>query len=110
MNRDPRPMGRRSITAIGVAGFLVVPMLAAAQSEQVFPTVQVLQSQATAVRKLALLGVQQAISLLPPSSAQSVLFEYDPDVESYRKSLRPGPTAFRTPYSLAAGTVNARVA
>lgn len=80
--------------------------LAGAQGNNAFG----IQNRADAARQAIILGVTQGISALPPTSGQSFVFEYDPTLDTYKKTGLLGPTALRTPLTIGKGNMSLRVA
>ncbi len=66
------------------------------------------QARADAASKMIVLAVQQGISSLPPTAAQSVAFEYDPTVHAYKRSDAMGPLMLRSPETLGKGVWSIR--
>jgi hypothetical protein len=54
------------------------------------------QTRADAAARMIVLGVQQGISSLPPTSGQSLTYEFDPELSTFVASERLGPTSFRS--------------
>jgi hypothetical protein len=67
-----------------------------------------LSAQAEAARTMILLGVQQAYDSLPPASSQSFLYRFDFGSDVPVRSVRLGPTAFRSPELLGDGQLDLR--
>jgi hypothetical protein len=61
-------------------------------------------------KQLLVLGVQQAISDLPPSSGQTFSYEYDTVIDAWVRRSRLGPTSFFAPETIGRGTVDLRFA
>jgi len=59
---------------------------------------------------MIVLAVEQGIASLPPTSGQSFSYEYDAKLDTYHKSEQMGPTAFRSPQTVAPGVLNLRFA
>src|SRR5262245_52310620 len=68
------------------------------------------QDRADAASRMIVLGVQQGISSLPPTSGQSFTYEFNPDLDTYVTSERLGPTSFRSPQIIGAGKFSIRAA
>jgi len=68
------------------------------------------QDRADAARRMIVLGVQQGISSLPPTSGQAFSYEFDPARDTYVRSTRLGPTSFRSPQTVGAGNFSVRLA
>jgi hypothetical protein len=61
------------------------------------------QAQADAASRAIVLAVQQGISALPPTSGQSLVYEYDPATDVFVRSERLGPTSLRAPETIGEG-------
>ncbi len=61
------------------------------------------QDRADAASQMIVLGVQQGISSLPPTSGQSFQYTFDADLGTYVPSAQLGPTSFRSPQTVGAG-------
>lgn len=59
---------------------------------------------------MIVLGVQQGISSLPPTTGQSFVYEYDPAIDTYVASSRLGPISFRSPLTIGKGRFALRIA
>jgi hypothetical protein len=68
------------------------------------------QDRADAAARMIVLGVQQGISSLPPTSGQSFTYEFDPTLATYAPSTQLGPTSFRSPQTVGAGKFSFRFA
>ncbi len=68
------------------------------------------QDRASAASQLIVLGVQQGISSLPPTSGQSFVSEFDPTLANWVSSEQLGPTALRSPQTVGANKFSIRVA
>jgi hypothetical protein len=90
--------------ALGVAA-LSVPA-ARAQTPSAFG----IEERFAAAKLLVILGVQQAISDLPPTSGQSFVLEYDPKLDLAVSSGRPGPSAFLAPETIGEHEIDVRAA
>lgn len=55
------------------------------------------QARANAASQMIILGVQQGISSLPPTSGQSFTYQFDPELSTFVASEQLGPTSFRSP-------------
>lgn len=69
-----------------------------------------LLNRANAARQMIVLGVQQGISSLPPTSGQSFRYEFDPSVGQTVPTEELGPGAFRSAQTVGKGNVSLRVA
>lgn len=68
------------------------------------------QQRADAAAQLIVLAVQQAISSLPPTSGQSLTYEYDPTTLTFVADSRLGPTAFLSANTIGKGKGSFRFA
>jgi hypothetical protein len=68
------------------------------------------QGRADAASQMIVLGVQQGISSLPPTSGQSFMYEFDPTLATYVSSELLGPTALRSPQTIGARKFSIRLA
>ena len=68
------------------------------------------QDRADAAKQMIVLAVQQGISSLPPTSSQSFSYEYDPQKDTYVRSLFLGPTVLRSPQTIGARHLSLRLA
>lgn len=68
------------------------------------------QARSDATARMIVLGVQQGISSLPPTSGQSFTYELDPTLATYVSSERLGPTALRSPQTIGANKFSFRMA
>jgi len=68
------------------------------------------QTRADAASQAIVLAVQQGISALPPTSGQSFLYEFDPNLGVPVRSERLGPISLRTPETIQSGTFSLRAA
>jgi hypothetical protein len=98
--------GRRRALVGVVAGVLGFSTAAFAQSPNQFGG----QARANAASQMIVLGVQQGISSLPPTSGQSFMYEFDPTLATYVTSERLGPTALRSPQTIGANKFSIRAA
>jgi len=64
--------------------------------------------RAAAAQQMIILGVQQQISLLPPTSGQSFEYEYDSNLGVMVPTEMLGPTSFRSPQTIAPGKLSIR--
>lgn len=104
-----RPTTATRVRSIVVAVLVMLSSLAAAAradplAAPLFP------QQAEAARLMVVLGVQQGISSLPPTSGQSASYEFDPQRDTYIRSSQLGPLAFRSPQTLGEGRISVRLA
>jgi hypothetical protein len=98
--------GRWLLLASFVAGVVGGTTAARAQSPNQFGG----QDRAEAASRMIVLGVQQGISSLPPTSGQSFTYEFDPTLATYVSSEQLGPTALRSPQTVGANKFSVRVA
>lgn len=68
------------------------------------------QERADAAHQLIVLAVQQGISALPPASGQALLYQYNPEEDTYSRSAQLGPTALRSTRTIGSGKLSLRVA
>src|SRR5262245_5513064 len=117
MNRGIRLLGRRQHTGLccSLAEF-AIGCVALAAWIAARPCIalekgvtKVIETQAQAAQTMIVLGVQQGISSLPPTSAQSFFYQFDYESEVFVPSDRLGPTVLRSPELLRAGDLNLRV-
>lgn len=69
-----------------------------------------LQGRANAVSRMIVLGVQQGISSLPPTSGQALSYRFDPEVGTFVDSELMGPTSFRSTQLVGKGNFSFRFA
>ena len=67
------------------------------------------QSRADAISLMTVLAVQQAISSLPPTSGQSLVYGFSYEEEGWVFSPRLGPTIFRSPQTIGPHTLSLRL-
>lgn len=96
-------------TAGGVATLLLAGSVCLWQRPCSAQISTVVQAQADAARSMIVVSVQQGISSLPPSSAQSFFYHFDYEAEVFVPDDRLGPTVFRSPEVLRRGDLNLRV-
>lgn len=89
-----------------VVMFVLLTQIAAHAQPQDFGRSQ----RAEAANQLLVLGIQQAISSLPPTSGQTFRYEYNTELDAYSPSLQLEPVAFRTPEVIRAGQFSFRLA
>jgi hypothetical protein len=65
--------------------------------------------RADAAHLMVTLAVQQEISILPPTSGQSVSFVFDPELDTYERSDRMEPAGLRTPRLIGKGRIAVRL-
>ncbi len=68
------------------------------------------QARADAASRAIVLAVQQGISALPPTSGQSLVYEYDRRTDAFVRSERLGPTSLRAPETIGEGNFDVRAA
>jgi hypothetical protein len=68
------------------------------------------QDRADAAARMVVLAVQQGINALPPTSAQSVVYMYDRQLDAFVRRAPLGATAFRVPETIGAGNASFRIA
>ncbi len=89
-----------------IAGVLMVAEAQAQSNAGQFGS----QARADAASQMIVLGVQQGISSLPPTSGQSLSYEFDPELSTFVASENLGPTAFRSPQTIGDGKWSVRAA
>lgn len=98
-------VGGAVVVLAGLAAMLLLPASVWAQNSNQFGG----QSRADAAREMIILGVQQGITSLPPTSGQSFTYEFDPKLETYVASEHLGPTSFRSPQTVGDGKLSLRL-
>lgn len=93
-----------------LAGALFVAFGLESPSSGQFEASQIYQSQVNSARRMIELAVEQGIASLPPPTGQSFSYEYDPEQDTYVKSTRLGPSAFRSPQPVGPGAFSVRLA
>ena len=68
------------------------------------------KERASAASEMIVLGVQQGISSLPPTSGQSFIYEFDPTIANWVSSEQLGPSALRSPQTIGANKFSIRAA
>jgi len=68
------------------------------------------QDRANAAARMIVLGVQQGIGSLPPTSGQSFTFGYDPVSGEYKPTAHLGPTALRAVETIGQHNLSVRIA
>src|SRR5579862_3386226 len=68
------------------------------------------QSRADAASEMIVLGVQQGISSLPPTSGQAFTYDYNAELGTFVASEQLGPTVLRSPQTIGANRFSVRVA
>src|SRR5262245_34815467 len=66
------------------------------------------QARADSAARMIVLGVQQGISSLPPTSGQSLTYEFDPELSTFVASERLGPTSFRSTQTIGQNKLSVR--
>ena len=99
-------MRRVRIAWLHAVATVLLPAVLLAQSPDQFGG----QDRADAAARMSVLGVQQAISSLPPTSGQSLTYEFNLAADTYIISERLGPTALRSPETIGASKFSVRVA
>jgi hypothetical protein len=93
---------------VAVLAVAAAPGIAAAQGK---PSIGYgITERFAAAQALLVLGVQQAISDLPPSSGQTFTYQFDSIIDAWVRSDRLGPTSFFAPETIGRHTVDLRVA
>jgi hypothetical protein len=67
-----------------------------------------LQSRADAASQMIVLGVQQGISSLPPTSGQAFAYDYNAELGSFVESEQLGPTVLRSTTTIGANKFSLR--
>ena len=68
------------------------------------------QDRADAASQMIVLGVQQGISSLPPTSGQAFTYDYNPELGTFVASEQLGPTVLRSTQTIGAGRLSVRAA
>src|SRR5690349_16701595 len=68
------------------------------------------QGRADAASQMIVLGVQQGISSLPPTSGQAFTYDYNAELGTFVASEQLGPTVLRSPQTIGANRFSLRVA
>ena len=84
---------------------LMAPTLATAQANDPFG----LQQRADAVSQMIVLGVQQGISSLPPTSGQAFTYDYNAELGTFVESEQLGPTVLRSTQTIGASARHLRI-
>lgn len=82
--------------AMGIAVGFAMATPAMAGSSGTNPGQFGLQGRADAASRMIVLGVQQGISSLPPTSGQAFSYRFNPEIGSFEASELLGPTSFRS--------------
>ena len=106
---DTRDTSLRDI-AIALSTFLVAALGpvggAGAQTSNPFG----LQDRADAASQMIVLGVQQGISSLPPTSGQAFTYDYNAELGTFVENEQLGPTVLRAPQTIGAQRLSLRFA
>lgn len=94
------------VVLLAVAGVRGTTALAGTVNPQQFG----LQGRADAVSRMIVLGVQQGISSLPPTSGQAFSYRFDPELATFVASELLGPTSFRSTQLVGGGNFSFRFA
>ena len=68
------------------------------------------QARADAASRAIVLAIQQGISALPPTSGQSLVYEYNPRTDVFDRSEKLGPFSIRAPETVGQGNLSLRAA
>src|SRR5262249_30476395 len=109
---------RKVVTAVAVdrSYHLVVWALLACVNAVAFPDVGCaqdrwgIQARADAASRAIVLAVEQGISALPPTSGQSLIYEYNPRTDVFDRSEKLGPFSLRAPETVGEGNLSVRAA
>jgi hypothetical protein len=93
-----------------VIGLTILAPMAAMAGTAGGPNPFGLQDRAEAGSKMVVLGVQQAISSLPPTSGQALSYIFDPALGTFVDSELLGPTSFRSTQLVGPGNFSFRFA
>src|SRR5579862_5121466 len=93
------------LCAIAILAAMPAPTRAASGSNQFGG-----QSRADAASEMIVLGVQQGISSLPPTSGQAFTYDYNAELGTFVASEQLGPTVLRSPQTIGANRFSVRVA
>jgi hypothetical protein len=96
---------RRTFWAAAIAG-AAFATAAGAQSSNQFGG----QSRADAASQMIVLGVQQGISSMPPTSGQAFTYDYNAELGAFVASEQLGPTVLRSPQTIGANRLSVRMA
>lgn len=106
---DTRVNSLRSI-AISLSTLLVAALAPADRAEAQARNPFGLQDRADAASQMIVLGVQQGISSLPPSSGQAFTYDYNAELGTFVESEQLGPTVLRAPQTIGARRLSLRFA
>lgn len=106
MTAPATPPATRTVCASSLACMLTLLASAAGAQSNQFGA----QDRADAASRMIVLGVQQAVSALPPAAGQAFTFTFDPALESFVRSRHPGPTALRSAETVGVRELDLRVA
>ncbi len=96
---------RSAARVIAATGVLVLPNGAARANNQFGG-----QDRADAASQMIVLGVQQGISSLPPTSGQAFTYDYNAELGTFVASEQLGPTVLRSTQTIGANRISLRVA
>src|SRR5262245_57844797 len=100
-----RGMGSLLGTTIALSMLLVAAGVEA-QNQNPFG----LQDRADAASQMIVLGVQQGISSLPPTSGQAFTYDYNAELGTFVESEQLGPTVLRSTQTIGANRLSLRFA
>jgi hypothetical protein len=103
-----RYVGLRRI-GIGVSTVLLAALVPAAEA-QTNNNPFGLQDRADAASQMIVLGVQQGISSLPPTSGQAFTYDFNSELGSFVESEQLGPTVLRSTQTIGARRLSLRFA
>lgn len=103
-------MGTGWGVVLGVTALAASSLLGASRADAQSNSAFGVQQRADAAQQMILLGVSQGVSNLPPTSGQSLVYEYDEALDTYKATGLLGPTAYRSPLTIGKGKMSIRVA
>ncbi len=96
------------VVTLGWSIAMVAPAVAGSSGPN--PAQFGLQGRADAASRMIVLGVQQGISSLPPTSGQAFAYRFNPEINSFEASELLGPTSFRSTQLIGQGNFSFRFA
>lgn len=105
MNRGFQGLQRIPI-ALSILTVAALPTAGRAQSRNQYG----LQDRADAASQMIVLGVQQGISSLPPTSGQAFTYDYNAELGTFMQSEQLGPTVLRSTQTIGARRLSLRFA
>ena len=101
----------RRLSPIVVSSLLVAALLPPARAgAQADNNPYGLQQRAGAASQMIILGVQQGISSLPPTSGQAFTYDYNAEIGTFVQSEQLGPTILRSTQTIGASRLSLRFA